>query len=151
MVTELTEAQKSLYEQDFCLWLSTTAQLLHDGDFKELDLPNLIEEIEAMGRNEKRAVFSNLKILLQHLLKYRYQPEKRSRSWKATITEHRQRIEESFADSPSLKPYFREIVPESYQKARKLSADETGLAVEAFPVEVPFTVEEILDAEYLPD
>ena len=151
MVANLKEAENSLYEQDFCLWLENTAQLLKNGRLSELDIPNLIEEIEAMGRSEKRAVYSNLKVLLQHLLKYRYQPEKRSKSWKATIREHRQRIKRLFKDSPSLKNYFREIITESYQDASKLAADETGLAVDTFPVELPFTVEEILDAEYLPD
>ena len=151
MVANLKEAENSFYEQDFCLWLENTAQLLKNGRLSELDIPNLIEEIEAMGRSEKRAVYSNLKVLLQHLLKYRYQPEKRSKSWKATIREHRQRIKRLFKDSPSLKNYFREIITESYQDASKLAADETGLAVDTFPVELPFTVEEILDAEYLPD
>ena len=151
MVANLKEAENSLYEQDFCLWLENTAQLLKNGRLSELDIPNLIEEIEAMGRSEKRAVYSNLKVLLQHLLKYRYQPEKRSKSWKATIREHRQRIKRLFKDSPSLKNYFREIITESYQDASKLAADETGLAVDTFPVELPFTVEEIPDAEYLPD
>ena len=80
-----------------------------------------------------------------------YQPEKRSKSWKAIIREHRQRIKRLFKDSPSLKNYCREILTESYQDARKLAADETCLAVDTFPVELPFTVEEILDAEYLPD
>ena len=151
MVANLKEAENSLYEQDFCLWLENTAQLLKNGRLSELDIPNLIEEIEAIGRSEKRAVYSHLKVLLQHLLKYGYQPEKRSKSWKAIIREHRQRIKRLFKDSPSLKNYCREILTESYQDAIKLAADETGLAVDTFPVELPFTVEEILDAEYLPD
>ena len=151
MVTQLATSISNLYEQDYYLWLETTAKLLQDSNFQALDLPNLIEEIEAMGRSEKRAVYSNLKVLLQQLLKYRSQPEKRSKSYKVTIREHRQRIKRAFKDSPSLKNYFREILTESYQDARKLATDETGLAVNAFPMELPFTVEEILDAEYLPD
>ena len=151
VVNLLKAAENSLYEQDFCLWLKSTAQLLKNSNFQALDLPNLIEEIEAMGRSEERAIYSNLKVLLQHLLKYRYQPERRSKSWKATIREHLQRIKRLFKDSPTLKNYFREILTESYQHARKIAADETGLAVDAFPIKLPFTVEEILDAEYLPE
>jgi hypothetical protein len=74
-----------------------------------VDLANLIEEIESVGRSEKSALVSNLQIVLMHLLKYKYQPEKRSNSWLFTIFEHRDRLLEAFEVSPSLKPYFREV------------------------------------------
>ena len=85
----------SIYEKDYYLWLKNTANLLREKNLAELDLPHLIEEIEDMGKREKRSLYSNLKILLMHLLKYRYQPEKRSNSWRYTIEEHRQRIAEA--------------------------------------------------------
>lgn len=78
-----------LYEQDFCLWAEATALLLKDGQFSVLDLAHLIEEIEDMGGSQKRAVLSNLRVLLLHLLKYKYQAAKRSQSWLNTIVEHR--------------------------------------------------------------
>ncbi|MFB2893387.1 DUF29 domain-containing protein [Aerosakkonemataceae cyanobacterium BLCC-F50] len=138
-----------LYEQDYYLWLETTAKILREGQVSLLDTANLLEEIEDMGRSEKRAVYSNLKILLMHLLKYRYQPEKRSQSWIATIVEHRQRLKKAFKESPSLQPYFAEILNECYQDARELAAAETGLAIDVFPVESPFVVAEILHSDYL--
>jgi hypothetical protein len=150
--TTLVEMTTTLYEQDYYLWLEKTAFLLHNGRLSELDIPNLIEEIESMGRSEKRAIYSNLKTVLMHLLKYRYQPEKRSNSWRTTIEEHRQRIQEAFEDSPSLKNHFLEIwaVGKCYQDAKRLAAQETGLAIEAFPPESPFTPEEALNPDYLP-
>ncbi|MGA9377931.1 MAG: DUF29 domain-containing protein [Phormidium sp.] len=138
-----------LYEQDYYLWLETTAKILREGQVSLLDTANLLEEIEDMGRSEKRAVYSNLKILLIHLLKYRYQPEKRSNSWKATIVEHRQRLKKAVQESPSLQPYFEEIFNECYQDARELAAAETGLPIDEFPVESPFVMAEILNSNYL--
>jgi hypothetical protein len=86
----------SLYEQDYYLWLQTTANQLRQRKFAEVDLANLIEEIESVGRSEKLALASNLQIVLMHLLKYKYQPEKRSNSWLFTIFEHRDRLLEAF-------------------------------------------------------
>lgn len=142
---------KTLYESDFYLWLATTAQLLRNGNFLELDLDNLIEEIEGMARKEKQALKSNLRILLMHLIKWKYQPSKRTNSWRSTIREHRKRLKDGFDDSPSLKPYYLEIFPDCYQDARELASDETGLTINTFPVASPFTNEEALNENYLPD
>ncbi|MGK7880765.1 MAG: DUF29 domain-containing protein, partial [Crocosphaera sp.] len=142
--------QTNLYNKDYCLWLEETVQLLKEGRLTELDINNLIEEIEDMGRSEKKAVKSNLKIVLCHLLKYKYQPEKRSRSWLSTIFEHRDRLEDDFAESPSLKRYFDQVFEPCYQKARKQASIETGFPLETFPINCPFTTEEVLDMDYLP-
>lgn len=144
------EHLSTLYEQDYYLWLEATAQLLREGQLSALDAANLLEEIEDMGRSEKRAVYSNLKILLVHLLKYSYQPEKRSNSWIASIVEHQQRLKKAFKESPSLQPYFTEILNECYQDARELAA-ETGLAIDEFSLEIAFNPEEILNSDYLPN
>jgi hypothetical protein len=140
-----------LYEQDYYLWLENTAQLLRNGNLNKLDIPSLIEEIESMGRSEKNAVYSNLKVLLMHLLKYRYQPDKRTNSWRSSIVEHRQRLKKAFKDSPSLKGYSNEIFNESYQDARELAFSETGIALDAFPNECPFSSEQVLNSDYLPE
>jgi hypothetical protein len=154
MTTQSLETSESvdltLYEKDYYLWLKNTANLLREENLARLDLPHLIEEIEDMGKRERRSLYSNLKILLMHLLKYRYQPEKRSHSWRYTIEEHRQRIAEALSDSPSLKGYLPEVFDKCYQDAKKLAAKETGLALEAFPKESPFTIDETLDSDYLP-
>ncbi len=141
----------NLYEQDYHLWLVHTAKLVAENRFAEIDLVSLAEEIEDMGRSEKRAIKSNLRVLLAHLLKYKYQPSKRSNSWRATIREHRLRIKEAFQDSPSLKRYFDEVFDECYQNARAIAADETGLEIATFNTQCPFSKVEVLDSDFLPE
>jgi hypothetical protein len=140
-----------LYERDYHHWLETTAQQLRDGNLAALDIPNLLEEIEDMGRSERRSVYSNLKILLLHLLKYRYQPEMRSSRWLASIVEHRQRINNAFKDSPSLKLHYDEVFAAAYEESRELAAAETGLTIDDFPIDCPFSPEVILRSGYLPE
>jgi hypothetical protein len=139
----------SLYEQDYYLWLENTVKLLQEGKLHELDRENLIEEIHDMGKRERRSIYSNLKILLMHLLKYCYQPEKRSNSWRFTIEEHRQRIREALEDSPSLKSYLDDGFDKAYQDARKLAAQETGLDINLFPLNCPFSQEDVLNSDRL--
>lgn len=138
----------SLYEQDFYMWIETTAQQLKEGKFDEVDLTNLIEEIESMGRSEKRELKSRLIVLLMHLLKWQYQPEKRSESWRSTISEQRICIEGLLEDSPSLKPLISEVFDDCYQKARLKAADETGIKLNFFPKESPFSLEETLQVSF---
>ncbi len=155
MTTQLpqspTKSGSDLYEQDFYLWIQTTAELLKQKNFTQLDLENLIDEIETMGRSEKKALRSNLEVVLMHLLKYKYQAEKRSGSWRATIREHRKRLRESLEESPSLKPYFSEVFGLCYDNARLLAADETELHLATFPEQSPFTPEQALDPDFLPE
>ncbi|MEW5858093.1 MAG: DUF29 domain-containing protein [Cyanobacteriota bacterium] len=139
----------SLYEQDFYLWIQTTAQQLKEGRFKEIDIISLIEEIESMGRSEKRELKNRLIVLLMHLLKWQYQPEKRSGSWRSTITEQRICIEGLLEDSPSLQPLISEVFDDCYQKARLKASDETGIKLNFFPKESPFTPEETLKYSFL--
>ncbi|CCQ53381.1 DUF29 domain-containing protein [Crocosphaera watsonii WH 8501] len=140
----------NLYDKDYYLWLEETIQLLQEGRLTDLDIFNLIEEIKDMGRSEKNALESNLIVLLMHLLKWKYQPEEQSGSWRGSIREHRRRILKAFKNSPSLKRYFEVVFDESYQEARKQAADETELSLNTFPKNCPFKIEEILDPEYLP-
>ena len=142
---------QSLYEKDYHLWLHQTAQQLREGNFHELDLLNLIEEIEDMGKTQKKALRSNLRVLLRHLLKYLYQPEKRTNSWLLTIRKHRKRLLEEFEDSPSLKPYYEQVYEKCYADAREEASDETGLTIDTFPSESPFTTEQAIDLNYLPN
>jgi Domain of unknown function DUF29 len=148
--------QPQLYTTDYHRWLEITIQQLRDGNLAALDVDNLLEELEDMGRSEKRSVYSNLKILLLHLLKYRYQPtiaavSGRSNSWLGSIVEHRQRLNKAFKDSPSLKPYYAEIFAEAYGEARELVAAETGMDIADFPAESPFLSEAVLRSGYLPE
>jgi hypothetical protein len=140
-----------LYEEDFFLWLETTALLLKEGKFNELDIANLVEEIESMGRSEKRSITSNLDVLLMHLLKYKYQPQKLTNSWLLTIYEHRKRVIQALEESPSLKRYYQEKFLSCYQEARKKASLETGLKIATFPEDCPFELELILAEDYLPE
>ncbi|KOR38128.1 MULTISPECIES: DUF29 domain-containing protein [Planktothricoides] len=149
-IQSITTATTSLYEQDFYLWLQTNIKLLKEGNFAEIDLDNLLEELESMGKNDKNALKSNLRILIMQLLKYKYQHKKLTNSWNYTIREHRIRLEDTFKTSPSLYRFFEEIFNESYQDARELAADETGLSIQIFPPESPFTREEVLNPDFLP-
>jgi hypothetical protein len=146
-----TTSGSDLYEQDFYLWIQTTAELLKQKNFTQLDLENLIEEIETMGRSEKRALESNLEVLLMHLLKYQIQTERRSKSWQYTILEHRRRVQKALKESPSLKPYFDKVFDESYQTGRRLAVIETGLDIAIFPEKSLFTPEQALDPDFLPE
>lgn len=150
MINKAPEKIQNLYEVDYNAWLKLTIERLKTSQFSGIDWVNVIEELEDMGRSEKRAIYSNLKILLLHLLKYCYQPEKRSRSWLSSICEHRQRLHRAFKDSPSLKNHFATILTDSYEDARTLAAVETGLDIAAFPKDSPFSKQEILDMDFLP-
>lgn len=143
------KTQNNLYEQDFYLWTQITAEQLKENKFNEIDITNLIEEIESMGRSEKRELKSRLIVLLMHLLKWHYQPEKRSESWRSTITEQRICIEGLLEDSPSLKPLLSEVFEDCYQKARLKASDETGIKLNFFPKESPFSLAESLASSYI--
>lgn len=141
---------QTLYEKDFNLWIEQTINQLKKGNLTDLDIENLIEEIDSMGRSDKREIYSRLKVLLMHLLKWKYQPEKRTPSWVNTIDEQREQLELMLKDSPSLKPYFREILLECYQKAVRAASNETNLSPQTFTVDCPFNLEQILNPDYLP-
>ncbi|MFN9558485.1 MAG: DUF29 domain-containing protein, partial [Dolichospermum sp.] len=124
-------------------------QHLKENRFNDIDIPNLIAEIESMGKSEKRELKSRLIVLLIHLIKWQYQPEKRSESWRSTITEQRICIEALLEDSPSLQPLLIEIFADCYEKARSKASEETGIKLNFFPQESPFTLDETLNAYFL--
>ncbi len=140
----------TLYETDFNQWIEETAKTLKEGNFQDLDLENLIEEIQSMGSNDRREIKSRLIVLIMHLLKCQYQPKKQTRSWIATINTQRNEIELVLEDSPSLRPYLTANIANCYQKARLDAATETKLPLKTFPLECPFTQEQILRAGWFP-
>jgi len=140
-----------LYEQDFFAWVGEQVGALRSGQTHRLDIENLAEEIEDMGRSQRRAVKSALIIILSHLLKYRYRPDRRTNSWRATIREHRRCVRDELADSPSLRPYIERILDDYYQDAREAAADESGLPIVTFPAACPFALEQVLDRNFLPE
>jgi hypothetical protein len=151
MTIEITANQQSLYDTDYLIWIKTTVEKLRVHDYSNIDWENLIEEIEDMGRSERRSLESNLIVVLTHLLKWQYQPELRSGSWKGSIVEHRRRIRKALKESPSLKPYLEEVFAECYLDAVEQASAETELPVETFPQLCPYTSAEILDSDFLPE
>lgn len=139
-----------LYERDFYGWCLEQARLVRAGRLAELDLPNLAEELESLGKEQARALRSSYRVLLLHLLKWRYQPRRRSRSWSATIVRERDAARERVAESPGLKPRQRALLAEAYRGARKEAAAETGLSLATFPEACPFTLEQALDETFWP-
>lgn len=144
-------AADTLYEQDFHAWAEEQVRLLRAGLATEADLVHIAEEIETLGASERRELESRLKVLLTHLLKWRYQPNARSSGWAGTIAEQRDQLDTLLRQSPSLRRLLSEYIGYAYPKARRAAALETGLAREAFPQTCPFGEEAALDAEYLPD
>ena len=143
--------QVSLYDEDFYAWLAHNVRMLREGRMSAIDAVNIAEELEDMGRSQKRALASHARILLTDLLKWRHQQTQRSPSWRLSIRNARDQIEALVADSPSLARELPEIVARAYQKARQYAADETGLPLESFPDELTFSLPEVLDGDYLPD
>ena len=141
---------KTLYELDFYAWTQSQAYLIQNQKWAELDIINLVEEIEALGRKERQELRSRLGLLLGHLLKWQHQPTQRSNSWLATIREQRREIHILLKESPSLKPYLEEALQISYESAIDLAVRETNLPFETFPTLCPFTIDEIFSSDFLP-
>ncbi|MGB7084671.1 MAG: DUF29 domain-containing protein [Phormidesmis sp.] len=146
----LKQNAQSLYETDYAQWIEVTLQKLQQQDYAAVDWENLIEEIEDMGRSEKRSLKSNLTVILLHLLKWRYQTERRSQSWAASIVEHRIRVRDALEESPSLNSYLDQIFAKAYKDAVKLATAETGLPKEMFPAACPYTRQQVLDEDFMP-
>ncbi len=140
----------SSYESDFYGWVTEQANLLKSGRYRELDTANLLEEIEGMGKSEKRALESRLAVLLQHLLKWQYQPVRRSKSWELTIKEQRLRIEKLLRESPSLKRQLDSCLADAYEFAIIQTAQETGMDESSFPNTCPWQWQQILNNDFLP-
>jgi hypothetical protein len=139
------------YEEDFYAWTVAQSRLLRSGDLSTIDAANIAEEIESIGRSDRRELKSRLVVLVMHLLKWRHQPAARSRSWSATIDEQRLQIEGVLTESPSLRPMAAAMVPDAYSIARARAIAETGLADEAFPEACPFTPDDVLSQSFLPE
>lgn len=139
------------YDEDFYAWTMEQARLLRSGDLSQLDIENIAEELESMGRSDKRELDSRLEVLLVHLLKWQVQTEFRSRSWSGTIREQRSRVEDLLNESPRLRRVVMQIRPALYARARRVASNETGLPNRMFPARRPFTPEQVLSEEFLPE
>ncbi len=136
-------------EVDFYAWTQEQAKLLRSGKLHQIDWQNIAEEIEDMGRSEKRQLESRLEVLVMRLLKWQFQPNLRSRSWELTIKEQRLRLEKLLAENPSLKPSLDDSLEKIYPLATLSAEKETGLS--SFPETCPYKLTEILSLEFLPN
>ncbi len=142
---------ETLYEKDFYEWTQKNAQLLREGRLAEIDIDNLVEELEAMGRSEKRAFVNHLAVLIAHLLKWERQPVLRSKSWRFTIREQRAQVADILQDNPSFKDSFTDALARAYGKAVVRVVKETGLDEETFPESCPYMFTEIMDSDFFPN
>jgi Domain of unknown function DUF29 len=153
-MTETTHSQPSLstlYESDFYAWTQEQVKLLNEGKWTEVDLANIVEEIDSLGKQQRQELENRLTILLGHLLKWQFQPSMRSKSWRLTIREQRRQIQRHLKQNPSLKPYIPEAMQESYEGGVILAAKETSLETENFPEACPYRFEEAIDDPFFPD
>lgn len=144
--------ERATHDTDFHAWAIRNAQLLREGAFTELDVEKIAEELEAMGASERRELLNRLQVLLVHLLKHQYQPERRGKSWLLTINHQRTAIERLLEQSPSLRRMLdEEIIERVYGKAVRDAVIETDLERHLFPVRCPYRLAQILDEDWLPD
>ncbi len=144
----MNTTRTTLYETDFYAWTQEQVELLKLGKLNALDILNLVEEIESLGKQQKQELRNRLGILIGHLLKWEYQPDLRSRSWKITIREQRRRIKEHMNENPSLKSYLEQAILEAYQDGMDLVLKETPLEEKELPKENIYTIEQIFDPTF---
>jgi predicted nucleic acid-binding Zn-ribbon protein len=138
-----------LYDRDFYAWANRQAALLRAGKLADADIANIAEEIESMGRSEKRELVTRLNVLLLHLLKWRFQPERRSRSWQVSVANTRDELADHLADNPSLKAMLPEAVAKAYSRARRSASVETGLPEGTFPTDCPWTFDQAMGEDLI--
>jgi hypothetical protein len=142
------------YESDFFAWTQAQATALRAKDWAALDVEHLAEEIDSLGRSDRRAITHQLERLLTHLLKWAYQPQQRpryGRSWRRSLRQARAAISDLIEESPSLQDYPAQRLTLAYQRALRLAANDTGLPLAAFPEACPWSLEQILDEDFLPE
>jgi hypothetical protein len=139
------------YEGDFFAWTQEQAQILRTRGTVGLDWDNLAEEIDSMGRRDRRELENRLRLILHHLLQWHAQPGLRGRSWQSTLREQRRQSAKLLKESPSLRQQVTALIRQAYPEALADALDETGLRPQTFPAECVFSIEQILDPDYLPD
>ena len=145
------EPAADLYETDYSRWLFENARLLREGRFSEADIANVVEELEDMGRSEKRALGSHISVLLLHLLKWQDQAANRSSSWRGSIYNARDAIQELLSESPNLRNRLPEPIADRFPITRRNAINETDLPESSFPVDCPFDIGQLLDTNFWPE
>ena len=138
----------NLYETDFYAWTLEQSKLLKNGDFKDLDIINLMEEIESLGKQQRQELRNRLAVLIGHFLKWDYQPKKRSKSGRVTIREQRREIIRLLDENPSLKPYLGEAIIYAHESGLDLVVRETPLDYPDLPKDPIYTIEQLLNPDF---
>jgi hypothetical protein len=138
----------SAYDTDFYAWAQRQAQALRAKDWGSLDLKHLAEEVEDLRKTERRGVRSQLRLILSHLLKWVYQPEKRTESWRSIIANGRVLVQEDLEDLPSLAPELETLAAWAYPRARRDAVKDTSLPLATFPEVCPWSVEQVLAEDF---
>ncbi|HXR34784.1 MAG TPA: DUF29 domain-containing protein [Candidatus Binataceae bacterium] len=147
-----SEECQDLYERDYYTWALEQARALKERRLETLDWHNLAEEVEDLGRSEKRELRSRLEVLLVHLLKWRFQPKRRSKSWKATVAVQRLKLRRHLRDNPGLKPFVPDLLAEAYDTARIEVAGRLSTPEESqLPTACPWSFEELIDETFKPE
>ncbi|NJM00516.1 MAG: DUF29 domain-containing protein [Synechococcaceae cyanobacterium SM2_3_2] len=140
-----------LYDQDFLSWTEQQVRLLGSQRWDELDIANLIEEVSSLGKQQRQEFRNRVAVLLCHLLKWQYQPKRRGRSWALTIEEQRLQVKDLLLDNPSLKGSLDDLIPASYERGILQAAKETNLDKATFPTTCPYSFDQIMDPNFLPE
>ena len=140
-----------LYDLDINEWINLNIQLLRERRFSQVDVDHLVEELEEMGKSNIRELRSLLVVLIAHLLKWQFQPDMRSRSWRGSITEQRVRLKRLLNDAPSLGAKIPDSIPDAYADALIIAVEETGLAESLFPEVCAYSIAQLLDRNYYPE
>ena len=141
----------TLHDRDFFAWANEQAALLRAGRLSEADVDQIAEEIESMGKTEKRELISRLEVLLAHLLKWQFQPDRRSRSWTNTIRVQRNHLKTHLADNPSLRPQVSTAIEAAYENARIEASAETDMDEAVFPDACIWSSDQLMDPAFWPD
>lgn len=141
---------KHEYEQDFYEWTMHNAALIRQGKFSQVDIENVAEEIESMGKSDKRELISRLGVLIAHLLKWEFQPKRRTNSWRAIIKVQRLRVKKLLGESPSLKHELESKLADAYQLAIMIAAEETHIPEIDFPNKCPYDFAQCMRENFFP-
>ena len=143
-------ANNALYDRDFYAWANEQAALLRAGNLDAADIEHIAEEIESMGRTEKRELVNRLAVLLLHLLKWEFQPALRGNSWRLSVEEQRYRLADHLDDNPSLKSKLASATADAYRFALIDAEKETGLRRDMFPARCPWSFDQMMRQDFWP-
>jgi len=143
----------STYDGDIIAWANEQARLLRSGLFSQLDIEHIAEEIEDVGKSERRELKSHMAVLLAHLLKWQHQPERQGNSWRRTIKVQRKDVLDCLKATPSLKPHLQDVEwwDSVWAQALNIATKETGFLYEQFPESCPWKADDILGVDWFPE